>query len=257
MEILEDRWLSAIFGHGVFKIDPLVNGYASSVLKDLLSQHASRQSAAMYYTKVATDRVDVVRRLNEAEFYVVDVNITLRRDAKCSPVYPSPAVNVSIDEIRPNQHQAVLDIAETCFQFSRFHLDPFIPKKIANQIKRDWVLSYLRKQRGDRLFVALLNEQVVAFLAVLTSEADGKRIRTIDLIGVHRAFQGRGIGQALLEFFVRRYENQYDLFQAGTQVLNVPSIRLYQKFGFSIASSTYVMHRHVRGNDPKAESEKT
>jgi RimJ/RimL family protein N-acetyltransferase len=31
----------------------------------------------------------------------------------------------------------------------------------------------------------------------------------------------------------------------GTQIANLPSIRLYEKLGFSLVKSAYVMHRHV------------
>ena len=250
MEIREDRWLSAIFGRGVFKIDiePSVVPYEhpSANICDLIRCHASQQAAAMYYTRVDTNQVGVVRRLSSTGLYVVDVNVTFGIDTD-SPVSPAGPMEASICEVSPKQHQGVLDIAATCFQYSRFHLDPFVPNAIANRVKHDWVLNYIRKGRGEQLFVALIDKQPVGFLAVLASELDGKRVKTIDLIGVNQAFQKRGIGQALAAFFIQQYKDQCDFLRVGTQVANVTSMRLYQKLGFLIIKSQYVMHMHVRG----------
>jgi len=47
-----------------------------------------------------------------------------------------------------------LDIAESAFVYSRFHLDPLVPKELANRVKREWIANYVRRQRGERLLVA-------------------------------------------------------------------------------------------------------
>ena len=246
MEICGDHWLSAIFGYRVFKIDTSLNGHPPFFLNDSISRHVHQQSAAMYYAKIETNEVETVRQLGQAGFYVVDVNVTFGRDPLSPPISPSEPLKVLIDEMQPDQHQAALDIAASCFKFSRFHLDPFISEKIANQIKHDWILSYIQKQRGERLFVALREQQPVGFLAALSSVTQGKRVRIIDLIGVDKRFQNQGVGKALVTFFINYYKDQSDLLQVGTQVANVPSIRLYQKLGFSIVKTQYVMHLHVQ-----------
>ena len=254
MEIQKDRWLSAIFGYGVFKIHlapvSVTGEHNASDICDLILRHARQQAVVMYYTKVDTGQVDLVRKLSSIGLYVVDVNVTfsMTTNPQLNPCKPDGGSRFSIREIGPEKHQEVLDIAASCFQYSRFHLDPLIPNAIANRIKHDWVLNYLRKQRGERLWVGFIDEHPVGFLAVLASESNGKHVRTIDLIGVSKAFQKQGIGQALVEFFINRYKDQCEYLQVGTQVANVPSMRLYQKLGFSITNTAYVMHKHVRND---------
>ncbi len=149
-------------------------------------------------------------------------------------------------EILPEQNRQVLDIAASCFRYSRFHLDPHVPDEVANRIKHDWVLNYIRKKRGERLLVASIDGRPVGFLAVLTSEFDGKRVETIDLMGVSEAFQKQGVGKALVGYFIQQYEDRCDFLQVGTQAANIPSMRLYQSLGFSIVGTRYAMHLHVR-----------
>ncbi len=253
VEMREDRWLSAIFGHPVFKIEvpPVANDAIPLEWGERIRRHARRQSAAMYYAKVGTDQVEAVRRLASAGLYVVDVNVTFGLATRPpGPVERRALWNGVIDEISPDQQEDVLEIAATCFRYSRFHLDPAISPTIANRIKREWIRSYIAKERGEALFAASVDGRVVGFLAVLASEQGGQRIRTIDLIGVESSGQDRGVGRALIEFFINRYTPECDWLRVGTQVANVPSIRLYSRCGFSFVTSAYVMHMHV----PKPET---
>lgn len=252
MRVSEDRWLSEIFQYSVFKIesDPTVD---VSQAAQLVSNHSSEQPVAMYYAKIATDQVELVRQLGKAGLYVVDVNMTFRLNNKgpahvSSPGYPS----WSIGEITADQHEEVLAIAGSCFRYSRFHLDPLVPSKIAHRVKHDWILSYVTGQRGEKLFVASANGKLAGFLAVIATESGGKSGRTIDLVGVDKTFQGQGAGQALGKFFIDYYRDRCDFLNVGTQGANVPSIRLYQKLGFSLMKSEYVMHMHVRNGQVQA-----
>ncbi len=245
MEIREDRWLAAIFGYPVFRLEGELR---SAGVTDLIGDHARRQAAAMYWAKADTDQVDVVRRLAATGFYVVDVNVTfgLETAGRRGLAAAVGAQDCAIREIRAQDYEAVLEIAATCFRYSRFHLDPLIPKGIANRVKCDWILSYIKKQRGEQLFVAVSEGRPAGFLAVLAQDLGERRVRVIDLIGVDEAFQGRGMGRALVSFFIDRYAGESDYLQVGTQVANLPSLSLYQKFCFTIARTQYVMHMHVR-----------
>ncbi len=221
IKLCEDPWLSVIMGCGVFQVLSIESPIAGSekAASDIVGQvqgHAAQQAAALYYARDDTAQVDLVRQYCVAGFYVVDVTVTFCMEAPVQVSHPAPS-KVTICPVGPEHQQGVLDIASSCFQYSRFHLDPLVPRSTANRIKHDWILSYIRKQRGDELFVALLDGRPVGFLAALAMEAKGKRTWVIDLIGVDRACQNQGIGTALTEFFIRRYHTQCDRFQVGTQ----------------------------------------
>jgi len=251
MEIQEDTWLSEIFGHPVFKVvirpAALMQDESTSQVCLSIKRHTSQQSASMYYSKVDTKEVEIVRQLSGAGLYVVDVNVTFSM-CTAPPVTPpgySEVPGLLIREIELSDHEETLEIAGSCFQYSRFHLDPLVSLSIANQIKHDWILNYIRQQRGERLFVALVGEKPVGFLAVIATEMNRQQTYAIDLIGVSRDFQKRGIGHALTAFFIKHYRERSDQLQVGTQAANIPSMRLYQKLGFQISQTQYVMHGHV------------
>jgi ribosomal protein S18 acetylase RimI-like enzyme len=65
----------------------------------------------------------------------------------------------------------------------------------------------------------------------------------IDLIAVATDAHGRGAGSALTAAFAGLYTGMPRV--VGTQIANVPSIRLYTKLGFALARSQYVLHLHA------------
>ncbi|MFA4903572.1 MAG: GNAT family N-acetyltransferase [Desulfobaccales bacterium] len=251
MDLSEDRWLSAVVGHSVFKVNfddaDAIREEESAPWRDRIAQHLKRHAVGSYYAKIGSTRIDLVRHLVALGFYVVDMQVTFGLDKAVEPrsIAPEARSSCRIGVFHPTQREAVLGIAKSCFRYSRFHLDPLIPLETANQIKHDWILNYILKQRGEHLWVATVAERPAGFLAVIAGEEAGRRYRAIDLIGVTTEYQGRGIGQALVAFFVDFYRDQSDFLQVGTQIANLPSMRLYPKFGFSLIKSAYVMHRHV------------
>jgi hypothetical protein len=180
-----DTWLSEILGYDVFRVSLQECGTqnAERGLKDSLmslnSAIRNRQSAidsrAFCYVKVPTRQIDTVRGLSAQGFYVVDVNVTLSRTLHPIPYIPlPPCKGVMIQDIEPIYYDSVLDIAGSCFVYSRFHLDPAIPDRLAHAVKRAWVQSYIEGNRGERLLVALLDGQPAGFLAVLQTTVQGE-----------------------------------------------------------------------------------
>jgi ribosomal protein S18 acetylase RimI-like enzyme len=237
--IAHDAWLSAVVGHDVFKVQA-----SPAPAGQVIPIASPDRHPAMYYAKIETHRVDVVRALASAGFYTVDVNVTLGRKAS-GPARPDATGEIWVGDAEPEHHEALLEIAATCFRYSRFHLDPLVPAETAHRIKREWVRSYVRTERGDRLFAAVLQGRPVGFLAALLSDADGRRAAVIDLIGVAPSCQRRGIGRALVACFIEHYREQCEWLRVGTQIANMASIRLYEALGFGLEATQYVMHMHV------------
>lgn len=230
MEARADGWLAEVIGVPTFRVD----GDGST---EPVERHAGGQARAFYYAKVDTARTDRVAALSRIGFSVVDTAVTFER---ARDVAARPG-QVSVGELGDAETDAVLDIAGTAFRYSRFHLDPQFPDEIANKIKREWVRNYARRARGDKLLVARLGGRPIGFLAALIA-GDAA---VIDLIATATDAQGNGAGSALCAAFAEAYRGRKML--VGTQVANVPSVRLYTRCGYELAHSQYVLHRHVGG----------
>jgi len=237
MKFARDGWLSEVFEYDVFKLNTENDEIIDSKIlfpKDSLPSHT------FYYAKVPVTSVSQVGALTNAGFRVIDVNVTFERQ----PENIMTNESIIVRDVKREDESDVLQIAETSFVYSRFHLDPFVSKEIADKIKREWIANYIRKQRGERLLIAEIGGKPVGFLALL---ATGEKEKTgvIDLIGVAKNMQGRGIGKRLVQSHVKDAMQKYSKLIVGTQIANIPSMRLYQTCGYEISSSTYVLHAHV------------
>jgi dTDP-4-amino-4,6-dideoxy-D-galactose acyltransferase len=241
----DDTWLAEIVGQPVFRLDP---GDLDGDGVRAVEAHIRGQARGFYYAKVDAEDVNAARRLGSGGFFVADTNITFELDRPAEMSGGSPGVTVG--DLEPGDEAGVLDVAATAFRVSRFHLDPFIETATANAIKRAWCESYVRKLRGDKLFVARRESRPAGFLAALTAEAHGRRIAVIDLIGVAPADQRHRVGAALNGAFVEHYRPHTAALRVGTQVGNIPAVRFYERSGFSLVSSQYVMHLHVQAGRP-------
>ena len=239
-----DPWLAAIFGRPVFRISILDADDPECLLS--LAQHEPNFSAtsAFGYTKIPTQRTDQLWALTRLGFAIVDVNVIFERNVLPGPDWPTDAGTI-VRAIQPPEHATVQEIAASCFVYSRFHLDPQIPSHIADRIKRDWVGAYVRRQRGERLWVAVREGNPVGFLAELRTMTGGHAVGVIDLMGVARNHQGHGIARSLIDCFIRNTVREVSRLRVGTQAANVPSIRLYEKCGFRVIETLYVLHAHI------------
>jgi ribosomal protein S18 acetylase RimI-like enzyme len=135
--------------------------------------------------------------------------------------------------------EAVLEIAGRHYDVSRFHRDEAIPAQMANAIKRDWAAAYLDGRRGERMLVVGRTDRTVGFLAVL---APSPEVRVIDLVAVHPEARGGGAGRALVEALLSGSDGRVDV---GTQIANTGALRFYERLGFRVSDTRYVLHLHA------------
>jgi ribosomal protein S18 acetylase RimI-like enzyme len=212
--VREDAWLGARLGRPAFTVE------------DEDAPEAA-QRPGFYQAKVDCDDVERVGALEGAGFRVIDVNVTLRREA--GPLAAAPAVRVA--GARVEQRDAVLEIATGHFGVSRFHLDPAIEEATARALKRDWAAAVLDGRRGEGMLVAEVAGAVVGFMALLAGPV-------IDLIAVRADARRAGAGRALVAAIADR------TVTVGTQIANIGALRFYERLGFSAISTRYVLHLH-------------
>jgi ribosomal protein S18 acetylase RimI-like enzyme len=237
MKFSPDAWLAELFGYEVFRAS-----FDEDEVLDPETIFAKRKlpGRAFYYVKVPVDSVAQANSLAGSGFQLVDVNVGFERQPA---LQPKPDGSILVRDIRPADETATLEIADTAFRYSRFHLDPFVSNELANRIKREWIANYIKRQRGDRLLVAEVEGKIAGFLALLeTPDHTG----VIDLIGVAKNMQGRGVGRSMVQCHVNEGVGKYPRLIVGTQIVNLPSTRLYENCGYHISSAWYVFHAHVK-----------
>jgi|GEM_PF-2257807 len=216
--VYKDIWLSQYFEGGAYRCESPYN--------------EQEMPQGFIYAKVPLENTHDVNFLIQKGFKAVEVLVQFEQN-KLFPY--KPQAEFQIEVCSGEDKNDIVKIAETAFKFSRFSRDEEIVELTANQIKADWVANYFEGQRGDKMIVAREGEKVVGFLLLINKS-------TIDLIAVADTHKGRGIALSLIG-----YANQnIGLLNAGTQLINKPSVNLYEKSGFTIKQSHYILHRHVK-----------
>jgi ribosomal protein S18 acetylase RimI-like enzyme len=197
-------------------------------------------SGAFISAKVKSDQQVDLDHLQALGFRVITVNVLLFCKALSAPC--------AVDNTRARfassaDESAIRKIARESFSHDRFHADRKIQGSTADAIKEQWVTNYFHGQRGDALFVVEHATLVVGFLLAIDSKKSGF---IIDLIAIDKAFQGRGLARSLIAFAYDFFSNKNSAvgITVGTQVSNTQSLRLYQKSGFEVASTNYMLHLH-------------
>lgn len=195
------------------------------------------------FTRVAVDNVATVHELLEQGMLPVEVALTL---ARATGDDGPPTRTDAVGPLREGDEDAVVEIAGRGLRSSRFHLDPRIPDRDAERLKREWTRNCARGERGLEVLVARQEGEVAGFLAMGAGSYRGELARVVDLIAVAERWQAQGLGRALVSAFVARHQSEVPWLTVGTQAGNHASLALYAACGFRVARSEHVLHLHLK-----------
>jgi dTDP-4-amino-4,6-dideoxy-D-galactose acyltransferase len=247
LRIEKDGWLSDVLGVSSWKVLGVAATVPPAEIKLGLLDRAA-QGAAFFSAKIPTRDVAAVTNATRAGFSVVDVNVTFDWKDVAKEDSGSGACgdgNLITETASVEDAAAIEAIAGHCFAFSRFHLDPAIGLERANEVKRQWARNACRG-RASAVYVARQQDTVTGFLAVLESKSGAGTDAIIDLVGIDAGHQGQGAGRALSRMFIDQWRGRADRLRVGTQISNIPAMRLYESIGFRAAETAYVLHAHVK-----------
>lgn len=236
--IICDKWLRSVFGYDVYRLvvnDSIINGNGKETVEDI-----QRCKPVFIYSKTPVSALDQVFFLEDIGFKLVDTNVVFDKAVCTDHVFEG---NCTVRFTEPSDEGQVVSLANKSFEFSRFHLDPFVSNDLANEIKRQWAGNFFVGDRGDRMVVATINGRVVGFLQLLF---DKNRNLVIDLIAVDPNARKKGVATDMIKYAESNCSDRKRII-VGTQIANTASMKLYEKCGFTIAKASYNFHYHNKG----------
>ena len=225
MALRADEWLGSHLGKAVWHL--------TATGAELEDTPLPQASPCFVDAKLSAGDIATANRLQNAGFRLVETNIRLER-----PSWPVANSRTSRFADDPDRG-AVERIAENGFSYSRFHMDPMIPKAAADRIKRAWAGNYFEGRRGDHMIVSEIDGEIAGFLQVLI---DGDNM-IIDLVAVDSRFRGRGLARDMISYAESTIPG-INRLTVGTQASNVRSLHAYVGNKFQFMAATYVFHFH-------------
>lgn len=209
----------------------------------LLLQEASREGFLHISAKCPSDDTSYVKTLIDSGFYIVLCNIILKRKLLDEEVIRQPLMTrfATLDDIEALQLIA-------CQSFSnntRFHLDPHLSGQKSTEFHGLWI-ERLLKNKDIKVWCAELDSKIVGFVTsqiLEYSDIASERIGYIDLIAVAESYRRRGIGSALIDTLLTYLKGKVQVVMVDTESINYSALRLYQKNGFSVSGSRFVLHK--------------
>lgn len=138
--------------------------------------------------------------------------------------------------VKKNDVYFLNQIAKLLSSFGRYSQDKYL-KKNSDRIYQQWVYNSFFKKYADDFVIVRHKEKLIGFCTI---KIQNKDIR-INLIGVNKNYQGKGIGKMLLVNLFKKYPKR--TFYAGTNSQNTNAINFYIKNGFVFDSHEVVFHR--------------
>lgn len=239
----KEEWDSKHFDKNIWNLEiqyrESLNKGQMQFFSKFLNEICASLNVDCLYSKINTKEVTVIHLLEESGFKIMDTIVTLN--------YKYPIGNrfkvmnkftFSVIEEKKDL-KFIMDMCEELYTTDRFHLDVNLPIKKSNEIYSSWVLNQ-SKDRNSSIFKLEKENDIVGFVTCKLIEE--KKI-VIGLVGVHPNYQGRGIGKALLQNLIKKYENIVDEIQVGTQLNNLSALRCYLSQEFKMTATTHSFHK--------------
>lgn len=234
-----DAWLSQHIGS---------DAYLLTVAPSLITPPAESQSRARAeLNQLKARRVFITAKipvtdaaasafLEEQGFRLIDTNLRFEKRPQRA-AFPTGSSIVRLAE--PGDKEGIIALSRRSFRFTRFHQDPLIPTSLADEIKAQWAAGYFAGTRGNQMVVGIIDGRVAGF-TLLAASASGQVV--IDLIAVDERHRRQGVAADMIAYVESQIGTA--MLIVGTQVANVPSVRLYEKLGFRLTDAQYVFHFH-------------
>lgn len=230
-EILE--WDSGVFGMPVARVKVARDAQALKAAID----GARRTGVRLIY--LLTESSDIARVAGGMGATLVSERVTFSRSViSLEKTRLANAVPVETWSDRTATPE-LIQLARDAGRYSRFYLDPRIPRDIFERIYDAWITNSLNGRIAEEVMVTRDSSSVTGLVTVGTKSGRAD----IGLLAVRAEARGRGLGRRLVEASLDwAAKRQLAESQVVTQRANVEACRLYESCGYTIERAEHVFH---------------
>jgi len=141
----------------------------------------------------------------------------------------------------PATHR-LLNLAVTAGHFSRFNIDPHIPKEKFISLYHTWMKRSTLRELADIVLVVTPTDSNDDCAGIVTASA-ADTVGKVGLIAVLDAWQGQGLGSLLMgaihRWMIGRGVKQSTVV---TQLVNTAACKLYERLGYHLINVQHYYH---------------
>jgi len=243
----KSNWDSEHFGIEVGKIKsavfkPEVDVDARRFIFKRVKDAAASRGLNVMFARVGLNDPLSIHSLEKEGGILTDVLLTFHIDLKREFMHARPLAEIEVCQARDADEQALRKMAREIFEIDHFHSDPYLPRDKCDELYAKWISSCLNGL-VDTVLVARRKGKPVGFITCKVEViGDGYSYGVIDLMGVEKKHERKGIGSFLVAESLRWFSNHTKSVYVGTQAANIPAAILYEKMGFRQIFSEATLH---------------
>lgn len=241
------EWDTEHFGLGIGKskfilFDRNINVESRRCLFQKAKSVAASQNLSVIFARIMLSDMPTIQSLELEGAILTDILLTFHIDLKRDVLPTRSSSVVEIVKADERDEQVLMEMASNIFKTDHFHIDYHLSTSKCNQLYAKWIQSCL-KGLADTVLVAIKDGKSIGFITCkLGSIFNSYNYGIIDLVGVKKEYEGKGVGSMLITGALKWFSNQTESVYVGTQVTNIPAIRLYNKAGFRQILSEATLH---------------
>lgn len=229
------EWDSQFFGKTIARV---IGSRLDPALAAQIDAWAQANQVDCLYFLAAADDSQTARTAEDSGYHLTDIRVTLERRLAGPYIPPEP-----VPQIRP-AHAGDIDalraISRNNHRDSRFYYDRHFDREKCDELYAIWIEKSVRGS-ADQVLVWDDDGRAVAYVTgKLLPSGSG----SVDLVGVHPDWQGRGIGLMLTKQLLAWFHQQgAPRVTVVTQGRNIGAQVLYQRCGFVSLSTELWYHK--------------
>lgn len=200
-------------------------------IEELLNKNCDVQFITI---KLSSCYSDLINRLIREQADLIDVELVFKFSC-ASPVNVKTVS--SIQFMQTLDPDPLLPLAEE-MRWSRLQIDKRFPRDKVVSMWKESIRNYCQG-RADEIAVAYREDTPAGMITVNFIAKDSVNLF---MVGVLPEFQKQGVGTELVQAVTLRYGGLRDIY-VETSIQNEAAIRLYQKAGFRLGYTRYILHK--------------
>lgn len=212
--------------------------------------------AKFIHCKLDSRYIDISQAIQSIGYNIVSEDVTLAKSIDDSVFQLNDQENSNdnyeimyVIKSKNNEvAKQVSDLSGRIYTLTRFHQDHEIPKELANRMQELWAKNCFEQGLADEIIAVRQQGQLAGFVAgaILKDITAPNIIGRILLIAVDEKFQGKGVGKILNVVGDKWFRKKgCTHIVVGTQLVNIQSMKYYQKSGFSVLNTSHALHKWI------------
>jgi len=245
-------WDSGIFGFRCASLQIPEGSVEPAQKEALLVQalvEAGSQAVRFLTARVPCADVETVNACLRAGGVLVDTELTFRKDKsqQAKSVQAAVPSGFVVEKVQTYWHDGLYQLVDT-LEHSRFFTDPNIDDELARKL---WRTSIHNSCTGRASYSIVCRHGAEPAGLINVFEADG--VSDIFLIAMLPAYQGKGLGRAMVACYEANLSKDIVAQTVETQLINYPAQRFYARLGYQNVQAKHTIHFWL-GEDTSSRS---